>query len=54
MTTPRAAADVPAVQVAGVRRRENRLADRALVTAGEYAYRRPDGVAVVPFALLGP
>jgi predicted AAA+ superfamily ATPase len=30
------------------------LVDRVLVTAGPYAYRRPDGVAVVPLALLGP
>lgn len=32
----------------------DRLADRVLITTGEYAYRRPDGVAVVPLALLGP
>jgi len=32
----------------------DRLADRVLVTTGEHAYRRPDGVAVVPLALLGP
>ncbi len=32
----------------------DRLADRVVVTTGEYAYRRPDGVAVVPLALLGP
>ncbi len=31
-----------------------RLVDRVVVTTGEYAYRRPDGVAVVPLALLGP
>lgn len=31
-----------------------RLADKALVTTGAHAYRRPDGVAVVPLALLGP
>ncbi len=30
------------------------VADRVLVTTGEHAYRRPDGVAVVPLALLGP
>lgn len=33
---------------------DDRLADRVLVTTGEHAYRRPDGVAVVPLALLGP
>ncbi len=32
----------------------DRLADRVLITTGETAYRRPDGVAVVPLALLGP
>lgn len=32
----------------------NRLSDRVVITTGEYAYRRPDGVAVVPLALLGP
>ncbi|MGH9091450.1 MAG: ATP-binding protein [Acidimicrobiales bacterium] len=32
----------------------SRLADRVTVTTGELAYRRPDGVAVVPLALLGP
>lgn len=32
----------------------DRLADRVLVTTGREAYRRPDGVAVVPLALLGP
>jgi predicted AAA+ superfamily ATPase len=31
-----------------------RLADRLLITTGDYAYRRVDGVAVVPLALLGP
>ncbi|MDR0284727.1 MAG: DUF4143 domain-containing protein [Propionibacteriaceae bacterium] len=31
----------------------DRLADMAVVTTGRYAYRRPDGVAVVPAALLG-
>lgn len=30
------------------------LADAIVVTTGERAYRRPDGVAVVPLALLGP
>ncbi|HMR13885.1 MAG TPA: AAA family ATPase, partial [Arachnia sp.] len=32
----------------------DRLADRVVLTTGEYAYRRSDGVAVVPLALLGP
>lgn len=32
----------------------DRLADRVLITTGEHAYRRTDGVAVVPLALLGP
>jgi predicted AAA+ superfamily ATPase len=32
----------------------SRLCDRVVITTGEHAYRRPDGVAVVPFALLGP
>lgn len=32
----------------------SRLSDRIIVTTGEYGYRRPDGVAVVPLALLGP
>lgn len=31
-----------------------RLSDRVVITSGEFAYRRPDGVAVVPLALLGP
>jgi uncharacterized protein len=30
------------------------LLDAVIVTAGRYAYRRPDGIAVVPAALLGP
>jgi predicted AAA+ superfamily ATPase len=30
------------------------LIDRVIVTTGKAAYRRPDGVAVVPAALLGP
>lgn len=32
----------------------SRLSDRVVITTGEFAYRRPDGVAVVPLALLGP
>ena len=31
-----------------------RLSDRVIITSGEFAYRRPDGVVVVPLALLGP
>lgn len=30
------------------------LLDAVVVTTGRYAYRRPDGIAVVPAALLGP
>lgn len=30
------------------------LADAVVVTTGKYAYRRKDGIAVVPLALLGP
>lgn len=33
---------------------EERLTDRLVVHTGKFAYRRPDGVAVVPLALLGP
>ena len=29
------------------------LIDSIVVTAGRYAYRRPDGIGVVPLALLG-
>lgn len=32
----------------------DRLVNRVVVTTGPHAYRRPDGVAVVPLALLGP
>jgi uncharacterized protein len=32
----------------------DRLIDRMIVNTGPFAYRRPDGVAVVPLALLGP
>ncbi|GLY15710.1 ATPase AAA [Kineosporia sp. NBRC 101677] len=32
----------------------DRLADAAVITTGRFAYRRPDGIAVVPAALLGP
>ncbi len=32
----------------------DRLADRVVITTGSSAYRRADGVAVVPLALLGP
>ncbi|MFT3887837.1 MAG: DUF4143 domain-containing protein [Arachnia sp.] len=30
------------------------LADAAVITTGPTAYRRPDGIAVIPAALLGP
>jgi predicted AAA+ superfamily ATPase len=30
------------------------LLDAVIITTGPYAYRRPDGIAVVPAALLGP
>lgn len=30
------------------------LLDRMIVTTGQAAYRRPDGIAVVPAAMLGP
>ena len=30
------------------------LLDRAIITTGSSAYRRRDGVAVIPAALLGP
>jgi uncharacterized protein len=30
------------------------LADSAVITTGPHAYRRPDGIAVIPAALLGP
>ena len=32
----------------------DRLVDRIVLYTGRFAYRRPDGVAVVPLALLGP
>lgn len=32
----------------------DRLVDRVVITTGSFAYRRSDGVAVVPLALLGP
>lgn len=32
----------------------DRLAARVVVYTGKYAYRRPDGVLVVPLALFGP
>lgn len=32
----------------------DQLADAVIVTTGRFAYRRPDGIAVVPAALLGP
>jgi uncharacterized protein len=32
----------------------DRLADAAVITTGHHAYRRPDGIAVIPASLLGP
>ena len=32
----------------------DRLVDRMIIHTGQHAYRRPDGIAVVPLALLGP
>lgn len=32
----------------------DRLSDALVITTGAAAYRRPDGIAVVPAALLGP
>ena len=32
----------------------DRLVERVVIDTGRYAYRRPDGIAVVPLALLGP
>jgi predicted AAA+ superfamily ATPase len=32
----------------------DRLADAVVITTGRFAYRRPDGIAVVPASLLGP
>lgn len=32
----------------------DQLLDRLVITTGRHAYRRPDGIAVVPAALLGP
>lgn len=32
----------------------DRVTDLAVITTGSHAYRRPDGVAVIPAALLGP
>jgi predicted AAA+ superfamily ATPase len=36
------------------RKLEDDLIDMAVLTTGPQAYRRPDGVAVIPLALLGP
>jgi uncharacterized protein len=30
------------------------LLDAVVITTGKHAYRRPDGIAVIPAALLGP
>lgn len=32
----------------------DRLVDAFVITTGRYAYRRPDGIGVVPLALFGP
>lgn len=32
----------------------DRLTDRIVINTGKFAYRRPDGVAVIPLALVGP
>ncbi|MCH6196387.1 DUF4143 domain-containing protein [Corynebacterium mastitidis] len=32
----------------------DRVVDKVVVTTGKHAYRRADGVVVVPLALLGP
>jgi len=32
----------------------DRLSDKAVINTGKLAYRRSDGVAVIPLALLGP
>jgi predicted AAA+ superfamily ATPase len=32
----------------------DRVVDTVVITTGEHAYRRNDGVAVIPLALLGP
>ncbi|HSN43619.1 MAG TPA: AAA family ATPase, partial [Propionibacteriaceae bacterium] len=32
----------------------DRLVDRMIIYTGRLAYRRPDGIAIVPLALLGP
>lgn len=36
------------------KRLQDRLADAVVITSGQSAYRRADGIAVVPLALLGP
>ncbi|AXE40106.1 hypothetical protein [Acidipropionibacterium virtanenii] len=33
---------------------KDRIASLAVITAGQHAYTRPDGIQVVPIALLGP
>lgn len=33
--------------------RPDSVVDLVVVTTGQHAYRRPDGVAVIPLALLG-
>ena len=36
------------------RQRPDDVVDLVVITTGSHAYRRPDGIAVVPLALLGP
>ncbi|MGM0386670.1 MAG: ATP-binding protein, partial [Actinomycetota bacterium] len=31
-----------------------RISDLAVLTTGPHAYRRPDGIAIIPLGLLGP
>jgi len=40
--------------VAEVSRAVSDLLDAAVITTGTHAYRRPDGIAVIPAAMLGP
>ena len=32
----------------------DQILDQVILTTGEQAYRRPDGIAVIPLGLLGP
>lgn len=33
---------------------DDRIASLVVITAGQHAYTRPDGIHIVPLALLGP